>query len=44
MEQMGLSRQEYKILTDSSISLAELYGYPAGETDAETVDKLSNVQ
>ena len=44
MEQIGLSRQEYKILTDSSISLAELYGYPAGQTDAATVAKLLNVQ
>jgi hypothetical protein len=44
MEQIGLSRQEYKILTDSSISLAALYGYPGGQSDAATAAKLVNVQ
>jgi hypothetical protein len=30
MEQLGLSRAEYQILTDSSLGLAQLYGYPTG--------------
>ncbi len=37
MERLGLSRQEYMILTDSNISLQELYGE---DPEALSVDKL----
>jgi hypothetical protein len=41
MEQVGMCREEYRILTDSNLSLQQLYGYPA---DTDVVAALSNVQ
>ena len=43
MEQIGLSRQEYRILTDSNLSLAALHGYPSAQSDDATIPYLSFV-
>ena len=45
-EELRLSRAEYRILTNSpaAISLAALYGFPASETQAGAVEKLSNAK
>lgn len=43
MEQLGLSRPEYQILTDSTLTLQQLYGYP-GLSDAAVITALSGVQ
>jgi Neuraminidase-like domain/Putative peptidoglycan binding domain/Salmonella virulence plasmid 28.1kDa A protein len=44
MEQLRISREEYRLLTDSSISLAELAGFPAGTTDDAVTASLANLQ
>ena len=45
MERLGLSRQEYLILTDSNISLQELYGEASGTVSVDRlVDELSNAK
>ena len=44
MEQLGLSRAEYQILTDSSLGLAQLCDYPTGQPDATTIDALASVE
>jgi Neuraminidase-like domain/Putative peptidoglycan binding domain len=44
MERLGLSRQQYQLLTESAISVADLYGLPAGTTDAQAVTALSNAK
>jgi hypothetical protein len=44
MEELGLSRQEYRLLTDSALSLKQIYGFAAGKTDAEVSDTLSNAK
>ncbi len=43
MEQVGFSRAEYRILTDSTLKLQDLYGYPA-LADAAVITSLSSVQ
>ncbi len=50
LEQFGCSRQEQQILAnsvigleDQSVSLAQLYGYPAAQSDQDTAAKLSSV-
>jgi GH18 family chitinase len=43
MEQIGLSRLEYGILTDSTLKLQVLYGYPT-LSDADVITALSGVQ
>ena len=43
MEQLGLSRAEYRILTDSTLKLQDLYGYPA-LSDAAVISNLSGLQ
>ena len=43
-EQLGLSRPEYQLLTDSAtVSIGDLYGYPAGTTDAAAATALSGL-
>jgi Neuraminidase-like domain len=44
MEEIGLSREEYQILTDSTLTLQQLYGYPSTTTAAQTITDLSVVQ
>ncbi|HEY5022378.1 MAG TPA: hypothetical protein VII30_07830, partial [Gemmatimonadaceae bacterium] len=44
MEELGLSRPEYKLLTDSTLTLQQLYGYPAATSDAAVIDALSNAE
>jgi hypothetical protein len=44
-ERLGLSRPEYQLLTDSgTVSIGDLYGFPAGTTDAAAVTALSRLQ
>ena len=44
-ERLGLSRPEYTLLTESTtVSIGDLYGFPAGTTDAQAVTKLSSLQ
>ncbi|HEX5271715.1 MAG TPA: neuraminidase-like domain-containing protein [Gemmataceae bacterium] len=43
MEQAGFSRPEYRILTDSTLTLQDLYGYP-GLADAAVITALSGVR
>ena len=46
MEEIGLSRAEYEILTDSpnAIPLWQMYGFPKGTTDADVIAGLSNAK
>jgi hypothetical protein len=43
MEQLGFSRAEYRILTDSTLKLQDLYGYPSLSDDA-VISNLSGMQ
>ena len=45
MEEIGLSRDDYKILTDSNtVPLWQMYGFPNGTADAKVVAGLSNAK
>ncbi|GAA3264541.1 neuraminidase-like domain-containing protein [Streptomyces labedae] len=44
IERIGLSRDEHKLLTDRRIPLADLYGFPAGTTEAKALKELANVK
>lgn len=44
MEQLGLSRAEYRILTDRALTLQQLYGFPAATSDADALAALSNAK
>lgn len=44
MEELGLSRTEYKVLTDSTLTLQKLYGYPPGTRITLVRDQLSNAK
>jgi hypothetical protein len=44
IERLGLSRQEYRLLTDSTIAIADLYGFPAGTTAPQALAGLANVK
>ncbi|MBP1990485.1 neuraminidase-like domain-containing protein [Paenibacillus eucommiae] len=44
MEELRLSRAEYTLLTDSSLSLQHLYGFPSGTPEADAADSLSNAK
>lgn len=47
MEEVGLSRAEYDLLTTSSASpnlLSQIYGFPLGTTDSEAIVTLSNAK
>ncbi|MGI8960802.1 MAG: neuraminidase-like domain-containing protein [Bryobacteraceae bacterium] len=44
MEQLGLSREEYRLLTDSSLTLANVYGFAGSSTDAAAILALSNAK
>jgi len=43
-EELGLSRQEYGILTDRTLTVANIYGFTAGETAQVIADTLSNAK
>jgi peptidoglycan hydrolase-like protein with peptidoglycan-binding domain len=44
MEQLGLSRDEYRLLTDRTLTVQELYGFPGGTTQKAALDGLKNVK
>jgi Neuraminidase-like domain/Salmonella virulence plasmid 28.1kDa A protein len=44
MEQLGLSREEYRLLTDGSLTLGSIYGFAGAATDAATILTLSNAK
>jgi hypothetical protein len=41
-EELDLSRQEYRLLTDSTLTLAQIYGFTGGEPAQAVADTLSN--
>jgi hypothetical protein len=43
-ERIALSRQQYRLLTDSTVTLAELYGYPTGTSDNDVIGELTSVK
>ncbi len=44
MEELRLSRKEYRLLTDSTLTLAEIYGFEAGTSEFDAVAALSNAK
>jgi hypothetical protein len=42
-ERLGLSRQQYRLLTDRTVSLADLYGYPAATSETDIVADLTSL-
>lgn len=44
MEQLKLSRAEYRLLTDRTLTLQQLYGYDLATPDADVLAGLSNVK
>lgn len=44
MEELGLSRSEHRLLTDRTVELQQLYGFPAGTSDADIVAALSKAK
>jgi peptidoglycan hydrolase-like protein with peptidoglycan-binding domain len=44
MEQLALSRAEYTLLTDRTLTLKQLYGYPLATLDADVLASLSNAK
>jgi hypothetical protein len=44
MEELALSRDEYRLLTDRTLTVQQLYGFPDGTTDKAALDGLENVK
>jgi hypothetical protein len=44
MEELKLSRAEYALLSDRTLTLQRLYGFPAATQDAEVLTMLSNAK
>jgi hypothetical protein len=44
MEELRLSREEYRLLTDGSLTLRNTYGFAGAGTDDETIKALSNAK
>ncbi|MFE9328205.1 neuraminidase-like domain-containing protein [Nocardia sp. NPDC052278] len=44
MERLRLSREEYQLLTDRTVALPDLAGYPAGTTTVEAIDDLTSAK
>lgn len=44
MEELGLSRQEYQLLTDSSLTWKQVYGFDPNKLDSEVLGILSNAK
>lgn len=43
-EELGFSREEYRILTDSTLTVANIYGFTGGENAQVIADTLSNAK
>ncbi len=43
-ERLGLSRLEYRLLTDSTLSLAQIYGFPSTTSTASVISTISSLQ
>jgi hypothetical protein len=43
-ERLGLSRLEYQLLTDSTLSLAQIYGFPSTTSTASVISTISSLQ
>jgi hypothetical protein len=43
-ERLGLSRLEYRLLTDSTLSLAQIYGFPSTTSTATIISTISSLQ
>lgn len=43
-EELELSRQEYRLLTDRALTLADIYGFTGGESAAVISDTLANAK
>ncbi|MFJ6604901.1 neuraminidase-like domain-containing protein [Streptomyces lydicus] len=44
IERLKLSRAEHRLLTDRTVSLADLYGFPSGTTEAQALESLADVK
>jgi hypothetical protein len=44
MEQLGLSREEHRLLTDGTLKLGQIYGFSAAMADAGVLAALSNAK
>jgi ABC toxin N-terminal region/Neuraminidase-like domain/Putative peptidoglycan binding domain len=44
MEKAGFSRQEYRVLTDSTLTLQQIYGFAPAALDADVFDAISNAK
>ncbi|MGO9029660.1 MAG: neuraminidase-like domain-containing protein [Acidimicrobiales bacterium] len=44
IERLGLSRLDYRLLTDSSLTLADIYGYPTATADATVISSIQVLQ
>jgi hypothetical protein len=44
MEALKLSRPEYRVLTDGTLTINQLYGFAAGKSEAEVIAALSNAK
>jgi hypothetical protein len=44
MERLGLSREEHRLLTDRTVSLPDLAGFPGGTTTAQAIDSLTSAK
>ena len=44
IQRVGCSREEHDLLTDSTLALADVFGFPAGTSEADAIAQLSNVQ
>lgn len=44
MEELGLSRQEYQLLTDSSLTWKQAFGFDQNKLDSEVLEILSNAK
>jgi hypothetical protein len=43
-ERLGLSRLEYRLLSDSTLSLAQIYGFPSTTSTASVISAISPLQ
>ncbi len=43
-ERLGLSRLEYQLLTDSTLTLAQIYGFPSSTSSTTIISTISSLQ
>jgi hypothetical protein len=43
-EELEIARNEYDLLTNSALTLKQIYGFAAGKTDAQVTEELSNAK